>query len=166
MKNTLQAGNSIDTWFKQYYDELYTFAVKQTNCTSQAKDLVQETFIAAIQSLDSFKNLSAPKTWLYAILKRKIIDSYRAGNKYVLQENVEDDIDTQEAHLLDNHDFLRCLKRALASLPRQWRRIVVAKHYHGKSPEQICEEFGISIQNYWQIMHRAKLQLKKQISKF
>lgn len=166
MENTLHARNNVAFWFKSYYNELYTFAVKQTNCTSLAKDLVQETFISAIQSFDSFKNLSTPKTWLYSILKRKIIDNYRTENKYVLQEQMEDDAEIEDTNLLDDKEFLRSLKRALASLPRQWRRIVVAKHYDGKSTAEICETFHISAENYWQIIHRSKQLLKKQIGRF
>lgn len=166
MKKTLRAENNVAFWFKSYYDELYAFAVKQTNCSSLAKDLVQETFISAIQSFDSFKNLSTPRTWLYSILRRKIIDNYRTENKYVLQEEMEDNAEIQDINLLDDKEFLRFLKRALASLPRQWRRIVVAKHYDGKSTAEICEAFNISAENCWQIIHRSKQLLKKQIARF
>jgi RNA polymerase sigma-70 factor (ECF subfamily) len=31
----------------------------------------------------------------------------------------------------------------------------------GKKGEEICQELGITPTNFWQIMHRAKLQLRE-----
>ena len=45
-----------------------------------AKDLVQETFLAALGAMANYRGDSNEKTWFTAILKRKIIDHYRKKN--------------------------------------------------------------------------------------
>ncbi len=49
----------------------------RVNDVDLAKDLVQETFISGLKSIDKFEGKSSVKTWLVAILKRKIIDHWR-----------------------------------------------------------------------------------------
>lgn len=62
---------------EQYTDDLYSWAFHKVSDTEIAKDLVQDTFLTAAEKIGTFKGNSSPKTWLFAILKNKIIDHYR-----------------------------------------------------------------------------------------
>jgi RNA polymerase sigma-70 factor (ECF subfamily) len=44
--------------------------------------------------------------------------------------------------------------------PKKWNLCVKLKYLSGKRGEEICQELEISTSNYWQIIHRAKLQLR------
>ncbi|MBW2090236.1 MAG: sigma-70 family RNA polymerase sigma factor [Deltaproteobacteria bacterium] len=79
-----------ETWVDQYGDYLYRFALARIKDQAVAEDLVQETFLAALQGRKSFNGQSAVKTWLSAILKHKIVDYLRKKNR----EKAIDDIDT------------------------------------------------------------------------
>jgi RNA polymerase sigma-70 factor (ECF subfamily) len=68
---------NTDTWVDQYGDALFRFAFFRTRDRVIAEDLVQETFLAALQSKERFKGQSSEKTWLFSILKHKIIDHFR-----------------------------------------------------------------------------------------
>src|SRR5476649_422276 len=65
------------TWVKTHADYLYAFAIVRVNDDELAKDLVQETFLAALKRAHAFEGKSSERTWLTAILKNKIIDVYR-----------------------------------------------------------------------------------------
>lgn len=52
----------------QYTDELFSWASNKVFDTEQAKDLVQDTFLAAAEKIDSFKGDSSPKTCLFCNL--------------------------------------------------------------------------------------------------
>ncbi|MEJ2583717.1 MAG: RNA polymerase sigma factor, partial [Robiginitalea sp.] len=69
-----------ETWVDLYADYLYNYAVVRVGDEELAKDLVQETFIAGLKSAQNFKGNAAERTWLVAILKRKVIDYYRKSN--------------------------------------------------------------------------------------
>ena len=162
----------------QYTDDLYSWAFYKVSDAEVAKDLVQDTFLAAAEKISSFKGKSSSKTWLFAILKNKITDYYR---KKVIQsvsvdqehfssyfnekgdwrrEKMPKDWQEKEEHLLDDINFQRLLEECLNALPESWNTAVKLKYLLSKKGEEICQELDISPTNYWQIIHRAKLQLR------
>jgi RNA polymerase sigma factor (sigma-70 family) len=64
-------------WVDNYADYLYAYAISRINDEEQARDLVQEVFLAALERADKFEGKSTERTWLTAILKNKIVDIYR-----------------------------------------------------------------------------------------
>jgi RNA polymerase sigma-70 factor (ECF subfamily) len=66
-----EAGSKLNpsNWVANYSDQLYGYAMSKTSKPELAEDLVQETFLAALKSLDNFKGLSSERTWLFTILK-------------------------------------------------------------------------------------------------
>jgi RNA polymerase sigma-70 factor (TIGR02943 family) len=158
--------------------EVYSWAAYKVSDIELARDLVQDTFLAAAEKIDGFKGDSSPKTWLFAILNNKIIDVYRKkvhqpvntdsnifsaffdeGQRW-RSGKVPYDWHEEENHLLDNNDFRHILKNCLDDLPEKWNACIQLKFLENKKGEDICEEIGITPSNFWQIIHRAKLQLR------
>jgi RNA polymerase sigma-70 factor (ECF subfamily) len=67
---------------------------------------------------------------------------------------------SEEGHLLDNEVFQAVLKKCLDALPEKWNLSVKMKYLTDKSGVEICQELGITPSNFWQMVHRAKLQLR------
>ena len=67
-------------WVSKYSDYLYNYTIVRVNDSAVAKDLISETFLAALKAMKNFKGEASERTWLIAILKRKIIDYYRKTN--------------------------------------------------------------------------------------
>jgi RNA polymerase sigma-70 factor (ECF subfamily) len=63
-------------WPDRYGDELFAFVLGRARPPSCAEELVQETFLSALNALDSFRGQALARTWLFVVLKRKIIDHY------------------------------------------------------------------------------------------
>ena len=49
----------------------------------------------------------------------------------------------------------------MEDLPQKWKFAVTSKYLTDKKADEICQELEITVSNYWQIVHRAKLLLKK-----
>ena len=64
-----QGGPNL--WVKNYADYLYSYACTRIDDSELARDLVQETFLAALEGWEKFDRRSSEKTWLTAILKNK-----------------------------------------------------------------------------------------------
>ena len=62
----------------RYRGRLLSFAQAKLHQSADAEDAVQETFIAFINSLQNYRGECALETYLFALLRRKIIDSYRS----------------------------------------------------------------------------------------
>ncbi len=170
--------NKLAEWVEAYTDDLYKRALFKVSDPEFAKDLVQETFLAASQKISDFKGQSSPKTWLYSILNNKIVDHYRKKGKQpttnmtdafsaFFDENKEwksakkpEDWHENDQNLLENDEFQRILEDCLEALPQQWNTCVKLKYITNKKGKEICKELDITPSNYWQIIHRAKLQLR------
>lgn len=182
-----------ERWIERYSDALYGYAVARVSKTEVAEDLVQETFLSALKGRDNFLGNASEKTWLTAILKRKIIDYYR--KKSTQSELSILDKDTKDGfmnHFFDNdggseghwtntaaptswkkdleteveaEEFNNTLKSCLDKLPEKTAAVFVLKNMEDLDTEEICKELGITPSNYWVLMHRAKLQLRECIQK-
>ncbi len=178
-----QKKQEIEKWVDDHTDDLYTWAYHKTSDKEVARDLTQDTFLAALQGFDNYKGNSSPKTWLFAILKNKIVDYYRKNLKekvvgsYDNNREMSDTIfdkgekwahghapinwETDESNLLDNVDFVKILKRCLEMLPLKWSLALKYKFLSEKQGVEICQELEITPSNYWQMLHRGKLQMRE-----
>ena len=185
-ESQVNVSQIIKEWVNAYTADMVSWAYYKTSHREVAKDLVQETFIAAFQSFDSFQQRSQPKTWLYSILKNKIIDYHRKNYRAVVisfeefgdeqstflfsrlfdhegewkHESKPKDWIADGIEILDDPDFNRVLSGCIGKLPSGWNAAIQLKFLEEKEPGIICQELGVSTTNYWQIIHRAKLQLR------
>jgi RNA polymerase sigma-70 factor (ECF subfamily) len=175
----------LEQWVNQFSDELYSWAFFKTSSKEVAEDLVQDTFMAAFHKIDTFQGKSQPKTWLFSILNNKVIDYYRLSARttkknFSLTENSgyelsdglfntygcwkSNDINAawdQDQELLDNPEFNSIMENCMDDLPHKWKLAVTSKYLSDKKTETIYQELEITTSNYWQIVHRSKLLLKK-----
>ena len=177
-----QTNQKVAQLFKDYADYLYNFAISRVSDVHVAEDLVQETFISALKNYDSFEGKSKESTWLTAILKNKIIDHYRKKVKQYLHDSIDRlsasddffddkgswykdqrpskwDFDTDKS--IEQQEFYQILQECLTRLNEIHRIAFVMKHMDDVNTDEICKELNVTASNYWVIMHRAKLQLRK-----
>ncbi len=181
--NSIETQDLVVSWVKLYSADLHLWAKRKTRDREAAEDLVQETFIAALKGAEKFEGRSNPRTWLFGILNNKINDHFRkssAGNSrskdsesigiihsmfdesgHWRKSEVIGNWDENESQLLDNDEFNAVLEACLNKLPSQWGASIQLKYLDERNGEEICQELGISPTNFWQIIHRAKLQLRK-----
>lgn len=164
-------------WVETHSDYLFNFAMGKVNDRDIAKDLISETFLAALKAKDNFKGEASERTWLVAILKRKIIDYYRKinSNKGKAEVKVnyfstENDGDWLEERI-ENPDYLNIedniindeLSEAIYACldkinPRQ-ATIFKLKTIENYDTEVICNEYNITSSNLWVIIHRVRAAL-------
>ena len=175
-------------WVEEYSDVLFTFACLRVGDRETAKDLVQETFLSALQNVESFRGESSQETWLTAILKNKIIDYYRkrktAKSSPLVDEDGTSELDkyfdeegewkssagpvswnASGYQILRSKEFLEILQKCLSKLSDHGRSVFVSKYLDELDSEEICKQLEVTTSNYWVIMHRAKLQLRQCIEK-
>ena len=177
-----------ELWLDNYGDDLFAWAYHRTGKRALAEDLVQETFLSALKSMKNFRGDSNEKTWLFSILRNKIVDHYRkAFVKYEMEasrlgssgsgesfigkyfDNMGSWNSNQkphnwhedEKHLLDDDEFRQILQMCIGILPEKWKALITFKYMEEKATSEICKELNITSSNLWVIMHRAKLQLRR-----
>jgi RNA polymerase sigma-70 factor (TIGR02943 family) len=174
------------TWVKLHADYLYRYALTKVQDEQLAKDLVQETFLAALEKSANFKGESTERTWLTAILRNKIIDVYRkrsslSSHTEELANNEEEEFfDSEKGHwnppyyprsfgtesdLLTNKEFAAILQQCLKKLPGLWLSVFTMKLIDEEQTETICKELKVTASNFWVIIHRAKVNLRSCLQK-
>jgi RNA polymerase sigma-70 factor (TIGR02943 family) len=174
---------SIDPqqWVAKYADILYSYALTRLDSQEQARDLVQETFLAALEGLEKFKGQSTEQTWLTAILKYKVIEVYRKKNSGLRAEPLEQEPEAEFFEADNGHwkmayaphafgiegtdplaqkELAAILTKCLKKLPALWYSIFSMKHMDDADTADICKELKVTSANFWVIIHRAKLNLR------
>lgn len=177
------AKDEIAAWVKLYTADMFAYTMSRISNTTVAEDIVQNVFLAALESYAKFEKKASPKTWLFSILKHKIADHYRQRYKQLenfqtsdASENLFDEhnrliepcssiVWNTDDELLDNEEFLLALHQCIHELPKKMSTVVELKYLNGADSHLVCEQLQITQTNFWQIMHRAKLLLKSCLEK-
>jgi RNA polymerase sigma factor (sigma-70 family) len=83
----------------RHQGRLLAFARRRCRDEAQAEDLVQETFIQFLRSLAQFRQQASLETWLFTILRRKIIDHYRGRREMAALHRFADDSGSDASQL-------------------------------------------------------------------
>lgn len=170
----------LTKWVRLYTGDLFAWAIQRVADRQLAEDLVQDTFLAAAENLASFRGNSQPKTWLVGILKNKMADHYRRMlRSSVSQQPAGQDLTgyflesghwvrtvrpqawkDEPEHLMNVPAFNQTFDDCIDRLPKVMRACIRLKFLDEKKGEEICQELGVSNTNYWQLIRRAKLQLR------
>lgn len=175
-------------WVEQHADYLYNFALTRLNDDEQARDLVQETFLAALEKASGFRGDSSERTWLTAIIKYKIIDIYRKkAGAFSAKDQLNTPVDepeffdpdlnnwkrehwpapfgVEDYDPLHNKEFMGVLQKCMTKLPPLWMSVFKLKHLDDEQTETICKDLRITSSNFWVIIHRAKVNLRSCLQK-
>ncbi len=174
----------IESLVREHGDVLYRFALTRVSNPQQAEDLVQDTFLAALKSIDRFRGESHIRTYLIGILKNKVYDHYKRASREESYEAVDasgdepyfnaagrwkseffprnwgvDDGDPAE--LYERREFLEILRACLQGLAPRAARVFVLREVERVTGKDVCEMLELSESNVGVILHRARLQLQQ-----
>ena len=180
-EGTRQEGIDPSRWVDEHGDVLYGFALVRLRSPDLAENAVQETFLAALQAMDSFSGRSSERTWLVGILKNKIYDHFRrAAREAPLDEDAragepaEDLFDDRGRWKVGPADwgsapdsavgraeFMEVLRRCIVDLPGKQGVLFTMKELDHVGTGEICKVLAISETNLWVMMHRARARLRR-----
>lgn len=176
-------GSDPEGWVEQHGDYLFRNAVLRVRDPSVAEEVVQETFLAALEARDRFVGHSSERTWLVGILKHKVFDHFRRSARErtdsqqdMLGGAVQEQFDKQgswlrdtagpkewedPSTLLDRQQFWQALNECLDRLPPRLRNVFTLREIDDVSSEEIHVALKISKSNLWVMLHRARAQLRR-----
>ena len=103
----IRAGDS-EAWAQmvdRYQGRLLSFASGRLSQRADAEDVVQDTFVAFVRAMDAYRGETGLESYLFSILRRKIIDAYRSGASQkvcLIQDIYAEDVDRKSSGPLSN----------------------------------------------------------------
>ncbi|MGH8686587.1 MAG: sigma-70 family RNA polymerase sigma factor [Burkholderiales bacterium] len=143
---------------------LLAFALRRARDRAAAEDAVQDALLAALEGREGFAGQSTPATWVFGILRHKIVDGLRCGPR---EESLEGELDELPhagpgpEQLLARARALETFARSLDRLPDNSARAFVLREVAGYDTPEVCRALGITPANCWVRVHRARARLRK-----
>ena len=174
------ADHTVNEWIKKYSDIFFNYVNTRVPDKTAAKDILQETFIAAWKNSSSFNKEATEKTWLFSILKNKLVDHYRRQTRSIIDLPYSDSFFDNADHWTENaapkqwdnadaslnkKEFYMILDRCKTKLSAIQQLTFTMKYLDEHETDFICKVLQITPSNYWVIIHRCKLQLRECLEK-
>lgn len=163
----------IEDIVRTYKREVYHLALQLCRDHDDAEDLVQEVFIRAWKSLDTFRGDSRLSTWLHRITVNLYINTVRSKGYQARKEQDSFDeeymtgrrgADYDPERELASQEIRRHVEEALARLSPAQRTAFVLRHFHDLSIKEIAERMNNTEGTVKVLLFRAVRNLQKLLS--
>jgi RNA polymerase sigma-70 factor (ECF subfamily) len=157
----------FDALVTAYMRQAFNLAYRVVQQREDAEDLVQESFLAAYQYLDSF-DVSRPfGPWLMRIVLNRGANLRRSRARRTTEPEVEGISTAPSAlELSERAEARLILTRALAALPERQRMIVTLFDVDGRTSTEIGEMLELAPGTVRWHLHEARRALRAALSRF
>jgi RNA polymerase sigma-70 factor (ECF subfamily) len=118
--------------FARFNERVFRFALRLTDDTGLAEDVVSEVFFEVWRKAATFEGRSQVSTWILGITRNKALDARKARSTDGWDEEVA----------FQKNDLRAVMRKCLAQLSPTHREIIDLVYYHGKSIDEIARLTG------------------------
>lgn len=137
---------SIARMYEEYSEAVYQFIYFLVGEEELSKDLMQETFLKAMNHFSGFRRDASEKTWLMKIARNLVYDHFRRKKvlKFIpfLQKHEQLEPTYVPERWLESKDSQYKLYKALGQLPYQYREVIVLRKIEGFSIKESAKILG------------------------
>ncbi len=182
MEDAPSSGSDPESWVATHGDALFAYCLPRVRDREAAEDLVQETFLAALQGAAGFRGDAQERTWLIGILRNKVADHHRRRCRERTVGSDHDDSDPvvdgffdatdhfqrppgdwgiDPARAADDHEFWDIVRGCLGTMPTRLAGVFTLRVIEEVDPEQVCKDLAVTPTNLWVMLHRARARLRE-----
>ena len=173
-------ASAFETLISDRSGEVYGLLYRLTENREEARDLTQETFLRAFQSIGTFRGDSDLRTWIYRIAINQARNRWRWWRRRRRESTISLDssdvhgsqplVETLRSELVKSpeqqtlaHERERALRKALQSLSRSYRETVILRDIEGFTYEEIAETLGINVGTVKSRLARGRQELRQRL---
>jgi RNA polymerase sigma-70 factor (ECF subfamily) len=160
--------------FETHKMRVYSLCLRMTKNTTEAEDLVQDTFLHVFRKLATFRGDSALSTWLYRIAVNTVLMHFRRMSPHLVSlddtsrspgsaKPVRKEYGTQDGRLETSVSRV-ALTRAISELPEGYRAIYILHEVEGHLHREIATLLGCSVGTSKSQLYKAKLRIRDLLS--
>jgi RNA polymerase sigma-70 factor (ECF subfamily) len=167
---TRRDRQALEALLERHEPAIWRFGLKMCRDPEDAKDVLQETMLAAARTAAGFRGASSISTWLFAIARSFCIKKRRHG-KFAPDKPVSiDDAPMGATELTSSgptpddavatKQLGEALERAIGELEPSQREVVLLRDVEGLSAPEVADVLGIGVQAVKSRLHRARAELR------
>ncbi len=167
----MSSNEKISEWFYLHSQDIYHFLIYYIG-SQDVEDLVQEVFVRAIKSIDSYEGKSSPKTWLFSIARHVAIDEIRRKKRSKLKGALllksEHEVINRETPegIIELNERQKELYNAIQSLKTSYRDVIVLRGIKELTVQETAHILAWSENKVRLTYHRALKVLQKEKGRF
>jgi RNA polymerase sigma-70 factor (ECF subfamily) len=160
---------SYEALIDRYKNMAYKIALKLLGDADPARDVVQESFIAAYENLERLKKPAAFGSWLHSIVRHRSISLQRKNKintvslEYLADAGIEFKDSSGETDT--NNEIVNTLRKLLLKLPEKYQEIIELRYMENYSCKKIADFLGISNSAVISRLHYARQRLRGMLRK-
>ena len=153
----------------EYLDALYSYAMVLTRNREEAEDLVQETYVRAIQAMGRLRADSNMKSWLFTILRNIWFNQLRKrrNGPQMVEIEAEDGVANSIVEpSKDSYDLYvsktetERVRASIQELPIEFREIILLREYEDLSYQEVASVLGCPVGTVMSRLARARTKLR------
>jgi len=156
---------AIEELLARYEPSIYRFGLRMCGNEDAAREVLQETLLAAFRYLPGFRGDAALSTWLYQIARSFCIKQRRGQHP---TRSLDDQVLVDPAPAPDARVQARelgeLLARAIATLAPEQREVLILRDVEGLSAEQAADVMGLEVGALKSRLHRARMALRSELA--
>ena len=153
----------ITELYTVYRSELLKYCCMMCGNVNDAEDLLQETWLKALSSLDLLEELDdrQRRAWLYKVARNLFYDRCRRQALERTHRAPSEDAEEGEA----DAGFSEVeTAMVLSALPPELSQVFMKRYFQGYSSVELAEEYGLSPSGVRAMLHRARKMLREKLS--
>lgn len=168
----------VQRWFLKYADRLYTFIFYKVRNADLAADLVQETFLVALEKIDKYEpGRGKMYVWLCFLARDRVKRALREKRRYVSSNPDELEFGTilpcgkqlteqpLPEDILDRVETADLVQMALGSISERYREVLEQYYFRQMTIRQIAAARGIGVGGARLSLYRAKKAFMRMLRK-
>jgi RNA polymerase sigma-70 factor (ECF subfamily) len=184
---------AFESLINRYHGPMMRLAMAYVRDRGAAEDVVQETWLTCLRSLEKFEGRSSLKTWLFGILinvarsrrrkesriqslasfirgddsdsRRPTVEQSRFGSDGMWINAPDSWTDIPLSNVLSLETFAQ-VKAAIETLPTKQKEVIVLRDVAGLEADEVCQLLSISAANQRVRLHRGRAAVRKQLEDY
>ena len=143
----------------RYQKSVFSFLATKLDNQADIEDAAQESFVRAFTALNKLRKPESFHSWLLGIARRVALKQYHVQKRRRLECAVEEDMEAAPSGNREDDS----LDEAIATLPENYRRLVLMRYYEGLSCHEIGLKLELPLGTVTKMLSRAYAMLREEL---
>ncbi len=167
--------SALEQLLERHQRRVYRFGLKMCRDPEDAKDVLQDTLLAAARTMRDFRGASSVSTWLYTIARSFCVKK-RRRSKFApeIEESLESESEGEARQVADPgrapdeslaaKQIEAALEQAIGSLQPIYREVLLLRDVEGLTAPEVAEVLGLSVEAVKSRLHRARVAVRESVA--